>query len=117
MNKNRPSREAILAARKKVTVDCPEVGMTFTLRELSIGQMSKLSTDSLAAQLSQMIVDDDGNLLFDDEEGVQTLSELSASVSMRLITAAAKLNNIGQNAVDEIVKNLIASPNDASGSA
>lgn len=115
-DKVRPSREAILAARKTVTVECPEIGQNIILRELSIGQMRNLKTDDVAAQLSMMIVDDKGNLLFDDEEGIQILTELSAAVSMRLITAAARLNGIGQSAVDEVVKNLLASPTSASAS-
>lgn len=116
-DKARPSRESILAARKKTTVEIPEIGDTFILRELSIGEMRKLSSDDLAQQLSMMIVDESGNRRFDDDEGREILSELSASVTMRLIAAAAKVNNVGQAAVDEVVKNLIASPTDGSASA
>jgi len=63
-----------------------------------------------------MIIDEEGNRRFDDPEGIEILNELSASVTMRLIAAAAKLNNIGQAAVDEAIKNLLASPTDASAS-
>lgn len=115
--KVRPSRESILAARKTTTVEIPEIGETFILRELSVGEMRKLSNDDIAQQLSLMIVDESGTRRFDDEEGVQILSELSASVTMRLIAAAAKINNVGQAVVDDVVKNLMASPTDGSGSA
>lgn len=111
-------RDAILAAKRKtVEVDCPELGGSILIRELSVSQARHIDTEDVAKQLAMMIVDEEGNLLFGDEDGIKALGELGANTVIRLMTAAAKLNGIGQAAVDEVVKNLLASPNVNSESA
>lgn len=111
---NTLGREAILAAKRKtVSVECPELGGAVVLKELSISQLQKLDKD-VTAQLAQMIVDETGNRLFTTAEEIIALGELSAGVTTRLIQAAARLNGVAQSAVDEAVKNLLASPNESS---
>lgn len=118
MERNILGREAILAAKRKTEeVECPELGGTILLRELSVGQLRQLDNTDIGQQLSKMIVNDEGVLMFDDPEGVAILNNMSATVSIRLITAAATLNGVSQAAVDESIKNLIASPKDDSATA
>jgi hypothetical protein len=107
-------RELRLAsARKTVTVDIPELECAVILKELSIAQLGNLDNDTVK-QLAMMIVDEQGNRIYTSEEDLANLAELSASVSTRLLVAAAKLNGISQSAVDESVKNLLAGPSTGS---
>lgn len=104
------NRELIKSAKLKTEdVECPELGGAIRLQELSVGVMQSIDKKDLAQQLSLMIIDEEGNLLFNDAEGIQILKELKASVGTRLIVAAAKLNGIDQTVIDETIKNLLAS--------
>lgn len=105
------NRAALQSAKlKTVDIDCPELGGTIRLQELTVGHLQSIDKNDIAQQLSLMIVDEEGHLAFNDEEGRKLLNQLSATVSTRLIVAAAKLNGISQTVVDETIKNLIASP-------
>jgi len=103
------------AARKTVRVQVPELdefGVTeIILRELSVKQLGQMDNQDITKQLSLMIVDENGERIFTSDEDLRNLSEMSAKITTRLITAAAKLNGISQAAVDESIKNLLASPN------
>lgn len=104
------------AARKTMLVEVPELDCTVILRELSISQISNIDKD-ITQQLALMIVDEQGQRVYTSPEDLANLAELSASVSTRLLTAAAKLNGISQAAVDESIKNLLASPSTDSATA
>lgn len=104
------------AARKTMLVEVPELECTVILRELSISQISNIDKD-ITQQLALMIVDEQGQRVYTSAEDLANLAELSASVSTRLLTAAAKLNGISQAAVDESIKNLLASPSTDSATA
>lgn len=104
------------AARKLVTVPVPELDCMIILRELSVSQLRAIDRDDVPGQLAQMIVDENGARIFTTPEDIANLAEMSATVSTRLILAAARLNGISQAAVDESVKNLLASPSSGSAS-
>lgn len=101
---------------KTQKVFCPELGGSVILRELTAGQISDIRSNAdlgadIPFQLSLMIVDEEGNLLFSDKQGIALLRhKLKASAAMRLIAEANKLNKETEEAVDEVVKNLEADP-------
>lgn len=105
------------ASRKTVDVDCPELGGSITLRQLSIAQLKLIDKDNLPGQLAQMIVDENGERVYTTPEDEENLAQMSSLLMTRLMTAAAKLNGISQAALDEAVKNLQASPSTDSASA
>lgn len=109
MNKTLTRGVNLGAARKTVKVDAPELDCEIILRELSVAQITAIDKDVIK-QLALMIVDETGQRIFTTDEDMANLAELSASVSTRLLMAAAKLNGIGQAAMDESIKNLLASP-------
>lgn len=92
-------REAILAAKPKtVEVDCPELDGTIILRELKAKQMMDVRDlgerpDSAAAQLSLMVVDEAGALIFSKDD-IEALNEIAASLVAKLLKAAAELNGL-----------------------
>lgn len=107
---------------RTVEVECEELGGTVILRELSVKQMRNLRTnkgieDDIAAQLSLMIVDESGQLMFDDPDGVAMLSGLRAGTALRLLAAGKDLNVDAEHAVEEVTKNSKASTNGGSGTA
>jgi hypothetical protein len=112
-------REAFRAAKLRTEeVDCPELGGAVLLRELTLGQLKHIAEADPAQHLALMIVDETGARIFNSEEAVAELGQqLSAAVATRLMTAAAKLNGISQEAIDNAAKNSAASPSDASVSA
>lgn len=111
------NRDILLASsRKTVKVDVPELDCEIILKELSVAQLNSIDKDA-TKQLAMMIVDAEGNRVFETEEDVRALSELSATIFMRLMTAAAKLNGIGQAAIDESIKNLLTTQKDGSNTA
>lgn len=91
-----------------VEIEHPEC--TVLLRELTVSQLSLLDND-IPKQLAMMIVDETGTRIFTTAEDIENLRQMNAGMSTRLMIAAAKLNGVGQAAVDETVKNLLASPN------
>jgi len=105
------SREQILAAKRRtIEVDCPELGGLLKLREVSLGQLRAFDPKDDVAVLSQMIVDEAGNLMFADPDGLAALREVRVAALMPLIEAASKLNG----AVEDVAKNSAASTNGAS---
>jgi hypothetical protein len=94
--------------RKTIVVDCPELECSFRLRALSIGQARAMTNDSIK-QLALMIVDEDNQLIFTTDEDLENLAEMPASVANLLAEAAAKLNGVSKEAMEEARKNLQAS--------
>ena len=121
-------RDQILSApdRKRVPVEVPEWGCTvhvqsMTGRErehyerLAIEARKTTRGDVRARLLVFCATDEDGKLLFDAGH-VEALSQKSAVALDRLVDVAAKLNGIGDQAVEDKAKNSPASPSDSSSS-
>jgi len=102
------------AALRTERVECPELDGAFILRELTAAQALDMKGASPIAQLALMIVDENGDRIFTTPEDIENLSNLSITITNRLLLVASRLNGIGQAAVDDAIKNLLASPTDAS---
>lgn len=105
------------AKRGTVVVPCPELECSIILRELSLAQLKEVDKDDTAAQLALMIVDESGERVFKTAEDMANLNGMSASISTRLLKAAAKLNGVSVEAIEEAVKKSMASQSTASASA
>ncbi len=108
-------REALRARRgqprETVTVDLPKLGVPVTLRALTYGDVKDIAGEVgkyLEVLLPRMMVDAEGNRLFQDDEALE-LDELTTEEFGILMTAAAKLNGVTKEAVDETIKNSKAS--------
>lgn len=55
--------------------------------------------------LSLVLCDENGVLLFEGDEGVELLNKKSAKVLTRLFEIAQKMNNIGEEALEQAEKN------------
>jgi sensor domain CHASE-containing protein len=56
-------------------------------------------------QLAMILVDPDGNLIYQTDEDLANLAEMPATVSTRIFKAFNTLSGISEDAKDEIVKN------------
>jgi hypothetical protein len=99
------SREALLkrAARRTSEVEVPELGGIVRLLGLSAAEVleyhkvMKEGVDHVAWLLVRSIVDADGKRIFTDEDGPQ----ISSAWSVRIFTAALKLNVLSAEAAAE----------------
>lgn len=108
------------ARRRTVRVEIPELEGSFVLRELSSDQLDGLKADDprkTTSLLALSIVDDDLRRIYTSEEDVANLSEMSVGTRKALSEAMATLNGFSKEAVDEAIKNSVASLSAASVSA
>lgn len=96
------------ALRKTITVEVAELGCSVILRQLSVAQLASLSSD-LTQQLALTIVDEQGQRIYTTAEDIQALSEMSATAASLLIEQATALNGVSKEAVDQALKNSVAS--------
>jgi hypothetical protein len=120
------TRDAILGAQDLKTVDVPvpEWGGDVRLRMLTGAERNALHAAAAAGGkfdatlfasllVAKTIVGDDGGRLFGDDDA-PALAAKSASAFNRVFEAAAKLNGLGGNAVDEAEGNSSAAQSGAS---
>jgi hypothetical protein len=128
------SKEQILAADRKRTVDVPvkEWGGSVRLQELSASDRDMWESESFlvaadgasarfnpkharARLVVRCIVDDIGRRMFADDE-VAAIGSLSASTVQKLFNAARKLNAISEGDMKELEGNSGAAPSDGDSS-
>lgn len=109
-------KEAIRARsqqRKIVSVYIPELGQDVRLQSLTYGETKDLasldSTQNAHRYLARMIVDENGQRVYTDEESIE-LDNLSADSIMKLSTASKELSNNDETSRAELIKNSEASP-------
>ena len=84
----------------------------------SDGTHSVKTEDAEARLLALTLVDEDGNLWFDDvEEGVRILRERNAGSLQKAYFAALKLNSLAEGDLEEALENLDETPSDEPGSS
>jgi hypothetical protein len=134
MKKKLLTREAFLSASKQLNkelVMLPELGGSVYVRELSGKQLleyneriEKLQKDNpeltpssslelMCLLVSLVTCDDEGNLLF-TEEDVKELGNNSFAVLSRLTSKALELSGINPKAIDEVLSNLPNEKKDSS---
>jgi hypothetical protein len=108
------SRDEILAAVKTraedyTSVDVPEWGGQVLLRRLSAadaersGLTSGDDTDEQVARvLAMSVVDEEGNLLF-TEDDIKELAKIDVGVAAQVFTTAVKINGLGSEELDKAV--------------
>lgn len=117
------SRDQLKAAKqRRKTVDVPlpafGEGVEVRLRALSAGEALQFNREVTAAQekgedvearalymIARSWVDEEGEPLFPEEEGVEVLRGLSTEDYNALAKAVLKLNGMGAQAVEEAAKN------------
>ncbi len=104
------------AARNIIKVEVPELGGSFNLRALSIAQMNivKQSDNDAAKHLALVIVDDQGQQMYQTAEEIANLSEMSYSAMKILVDAMNEQNGFNAAALEAAAKNSAASPNSGS---
>jgi hypothetical protein len=103
--------------RKTMDVDVPDMG-TVRLRAMSAGDALRFRAEVAAAEkeggdseqlaavlIARAWVGEDGAVLFTEEEGVEVVRELSASVYAQLAQSVLQLNGLAAAATGEAVKN------------
>ena len=107
-------REELLAALEGATpkpraVDVPALGGTVYVRALSLAEAEDLGTSpdakrQIARGLAAVIVDEDGNRLFDpnDEEDIRRLSAPSFAKLRPLIDAANETNSASEATIEQL---------------
>lgn len=104
-------RKGTRLADKRQTLDVPvpELGYTVRLRALSIKQLDNIEKN-IAAQLALMIIDPEtGDRVYESEDEILELQELSSQTAVHLIKAAGELNGVSKEAMDEHIKKSEAS--------
>lgn len=113
----RLDRRSILAARVRIVdVEVPEWGGTISLKAMSVATMvateelrPKMESISFLAHLIRVSAcDQNGNLLFDDDQGEADLLGMEFSTLGRLADEVLALNHLGKKNDDQgeaIVKN------------
>ncbi len=97
---------------KTVTVEIPESEISVILRELSWASMMATeegNTVLIDNRLALMIVDENGELVYQTPEEIATIKNLSATIYSRLIVEAGKLNEATADAIRSMAKNSQAS--------
>ncbi len=110
----------LVLKRRIVDVEVPELGdgVVVRLRELPIGAVDNAREDTTKTEeLSQMIVDENGELLFNSPAGLTALLAWPLTVGIALLVAANKLNLRTASSLEEAKKNLESSPSASSESA
>jgi hypothetical protein len=106
-------KETILAANDRATaeVDVPEWGMKVTIRAFSASerdslglQMMKSKENIRAKTAALIIVDENGNRIFNDAE-VEALGKKSAKALDRIFDAHLKLEQFTEEEAKEFEKN------------
>jgi hypothetical protein len=97
--------------RKTVRVEIPETDCVVILRELSSSEVAGMEKNKdIPHQLALMIVDEQGQRIFQTEEEIQNLGEnMGFSTAILLMKEGAKLNGISKEALDDAIKNSAAS--------
>lgn len=98
--------------RKIITVDIPEFGGSFRLRELKYEQTQTVDADDpqrLFKLLSLAIVDDAGQRIYTTDEDIANLSEMGMGAFNALVDAAGELNGITAKAAENTAKKSEAS--------
>lgn len=112
------SKDQILKAddSKTIEVDVPEWGGTVLIGTMSgfardqfesaiIGKNGGVNATNIRAKLAaSTLIDDKGNLLFNDKD-VAALGKKSAAALDRVFEAAQKLNRISEADVEDLAKN------------
>lgn len=98
------------AMRRTRVVEMPDLGCVVRLRELSMGEIDTLD-NNVIKQLSLMIIDEDGKLIYDSPEGQVELKGMGPSVVTQLVSEALRINGMSKASVDEVLKNFDASRN------
>jgi len=101
------NREQILSAKDReiIVLDIPEWGGEVRLMAFSGGSAESISPeDSISKVVALSIIDDNGNLVF-SEEDIDALKTRSARVLKRVFDEALKLNGLGDNAIEDATKN------------
>lgn len=81
------------------------------------GTKTKLTIDNVRARLIVMtVVNDEGKLLF-AESDAERIGDLGASIVSEIYNVASGLSKISKEDVDELLKNSVSVPSDASGSS
>jgi hypothetical protein len=102
------------ARRKTVTVEVPELGATFHLRALSVGQVRQLRrsendpNDAMlqVAMLALAIIDDAGNGIYTtSEDDLANINEMPFTAFDKLISALNELHGSTAPQQDELLKN------------
>lgn len=106
----RLSRESFLAAAKQLkteVVECPELGGSLTVRELTAGKATELGAkvrtddkDAMLLWLVASVVDETGALMFSDAD-IPQLKELSAAVVLRLGAKAVALAGLSAETIEK----------------
>lgn len=119
-------RDDILQADDIVTeaVDVPEWGGTVLVKGMSgverdefdlaimskTGKSREVNLENLRARLcASSIVDEDGNLIFTQED-VFALSEKSGAALQRVYDVASRLSGLGEDDIEELVEGLEDNP-------
>jgi len=77
---------------------------------MEIGEDEKVNRDNFRAKLASMtIVDEDGKLIF-NENDVELLGKKNAAALQRVMKVAQRLSGIGQKDMDELTTGLNKSP-------
>src|SRR4051812_10080536 len=103
------SRELLTGLKRKIIeVEVPELGegVVIRLKQLPICAVdtAKASTPR-AEELSKMIVDENGDPMFDSPEGVAIIADWPMSVGVTLMVAGQDMNLRSKKSLEEKIKN------------
>ncbi len=105
----------LLAGQKRRVVDVPVPelgeGVVIRLKQLPLHAIDEARLDSpRAEELSKMVVDENGELMFDSPEGVAIIGDWPVGIGIELMLAAGTLNVRSKEAVEATIKNLQSGP-------
>lgn len=83
---------------------------SYALKQAAGGDESKALSNMTARLVARTLVGPDGNRIFTDADAEQLGREQPADVLAPIYEAAARLNKLGEPAVEESVKNSAAAP-------
>jgi hypothetical protein len=105
--------DKLASKRKTITVEIPELECSIILRELSWKGIVSSEGDT-NKRLAMMIVDENGEQVYQTDEEIDSLSDMGATAYARIAAEAGKLNKSTAEAVAELAKNSQASESDHS---
>lgn len=106
----------------KIPVDIDGQIVTLIMKELSAGLADVLTEEgvekqTLVEQLAQMIVDEQGQRLFNTSDEINQLNAMGFELLLRLHKAGRDLNGVSKEKVDDTIKNSEPGRNGVSASA
>jgi hypothetical protein len=99
--------------RRVVKIDIPGLPWSVYIRELSVNEFENLPT-TVEEQLALILVNEDGERLYQTPEEQQSLKNISLGVTRFLLSEGMKVNGATAEMVDSAIKNFASGPSTGS---